>query len=538
MNLKIKRALLSVSDKTQLLDLAERLAGRGVELIATGGTYQKIFEAGFPVTKVEEITHTPELFDGRIKTLSFNLMGGLLFDRKNSEHVSQAATHGIGAIDMIVVNLYPFEEKLKSKKTWDILIENIDIGGPTMIRASAKNYKNVAVLTNPAQYQGFLEEFDKNGAVSVQSRFEWAKQAFMMTAKYDGLIANTWQDQNTTDCEKAREINFLALENISKLRYGENPHQNAHWKKDALDVTAGSRGFSNAKILQGKPLSYNNLLDMEVAYKTSCELEKLMENEGSCSGNFGAVIVKHLTPCGLALGKSQLEALEWAWSGDPTSSFGSIIALSGSVEEDTATWLSKKFIEIIIAPDFSNKAIEILGAKKNLRLIKQPMSTFTDTEEIRSIGSGEYLVQDPDWDHDREFKSVTKCKFPAELHTMAKFGTLTTKYLKSNAVSVVGIGPHGLPMLLSAGMGQPNRLEAISYLLGPRLLAKDFVDYNKCVVVSDAFFPFADSIESLDQLNLKYIVQPGGSIKDSEVIGACDELGLSMVLTGRRHFKH
>jgi phosphoribosylaminoimidazolecarboxamide formyltransferase/IMP cyclohydrolase len=520
----IKRALISVSDKDRLDQLVTELHGLGVELIASGGTSSFIQSLGIPVTPLREVTGNPEAFGGRMKSLSFQVSSSLLFRRNNPDDWEEAASLGIRPIDLVVCNLYPFEKVTKAESSEDILIENIDIGGPTMIRAAAKNYQSVGVCTGPEQYDEVLATLRENkGGLPFEQRKKWALEAFRHTAHYDGMIAGELEERWG---EEVKTIS-LSPKMARSLRYGENPHQKA-W----VYSHPTKEGLASKKPLQGKQLSYNNLLDADAAWKSASDILKLSKE----SFKSAVSIIKHSNPCGNALAKTSLEALKLAWAGDPVSSFGSIICFSDEVEEDVASWLGKKFVEVIVAPSFTKEALHLFSKKKNLRLIDfGPQKKEASEYCIRDL-SGGWLVQTQDKGVDMDFKKVTKKKLPSEMLDLAQFGILATKHLKSNAIGLVYKGQDGLA-LAGGGMGNPNRLISLKEAL-EKAKENGYDDFSKMILISDAFFPFTDNIELAHDYGVQFIVQPGGSLRDNEVIKACDDRGMAMIMTGRRHFRH
>lgn len=523
-NLKIKRALLSVSDKSGIVELAKVLKSNDVELISTGGTKRVLEEAGLQVTPIEEVTGNPEAFGGRMKTISFQIGSSLLFRRGLEEDEKTAKDLGIKPIDLVVCNLYPFAEyRERGEKDLETLVENIDIGGPTMIRAAAKNFSWVLTLTETSQYSRLINEIQSG--ISFQTRYEFSLKAFSNTFHYDAMITEYLGKILSTQEENIPSIDF---QNPQPLRYGENSHQKAVLFKN------GKNGIANALQVQGKELSYNNLLDSEAAWKSSGDtLDALNGNDCVVS------VIKHLNPCGLAVHSNPREALEMAWAGDPVSAFGGIIGTTQRVEKDFMDFFAEKFIEVIIAPDFSPEALEIASKKKNLRILKCPNYIPSEEKVIRSI-SGGILVQDEDEGVDKEFKCVTKNSSALNNKGLIQFGVTACKHLKSNAIALVGENNGGL-QLLGAGMGQPNRIESLTRLCVPRFLERfkdSGISIENAMMISDAFFPFSDTIEECEKQGIKQIIQPGGSIRDQEVIATADKFNISMVFTGRRHFRH
>ena len=503
--MKIQRALISVSDKTGLEELAKVLQEWGVELIASGGTAKFLTDQGFPVTPVEEVTGNPETFGGRLKTLSFELAGALLFRRDSKKDWEEARALKMNPIDLVVCNLYPFVQLAREGRTWEELVENIDIGGVTLIRAGAKNYASVAVLTEPTQYREFAQLLAVGqGSVDEGYRKKLAGTAYRHSARYDQAIATHWNGEG--------------------LRYGENPHQRG-W-------VLGSEGLAGAVPLQGKALSWNNLLDSDGACRSCWDLHFLRPDEDA------VVVVKHGNPCGAALGKGQAEVLAAAWEGDPVSAFGSILCFNSQLNGRSALWLKDKFVEVIIAPSFSSDARELLASKKNLRLMELAPRLF-DSEEhsLRSIDGG-YLLQEPDRfeDEDSTMEVVTEKKWSWEQVLLGAFGERVCRHLKSNAIALVR-NKGGIHQLIGAGMGNPNRLVSTRQAI-EKARENEMEDLGDCVLVSDAFFPFRDNVDQAHGEGIRYILQPGGSRRDAEVIAACNEHGVAMGFTGRRHFAH
>lgn len=505
---KIRRALLSVSDKTGLLDLAKTLTEQKIELIASGGTAKALTQAGFAVTPVEALSGKGEAFQGRMKTISFEIASALLFRREDPQDQAQAESLGIKPIDLVVVNLYPFHETLKNHGGFEECIENIDIGGPTMLRAAAKNFRSVTLLCEPEQYSEFQQEFKaNNGATSFEFRQKCAMRGYSMTAFYDLAIAG-----------------YLTQKSGQTLRYGENPHQQAFVLKDPFQD-----GLAHAKSLQGKEMSYNNFLDSDFALKT-------LQDAHSWQGEKAlptAVVVKHNSPCGIAIAETSLRALDKAWKGDEKSSFGGIIALNFPVTEEVAQFFSDKFVEVILAPSFDPSAREKL--KKNCRVLEVGLKPAL-TWQVRSIEGGA-LVQQTDSFSFKDLKVVTEKNFSADKLRLAAFAMLAAKNLKSNAISLCRQQGSEFE-LVTMGSGQTNRIDCIEKLITSRLQDKDISDLSDFVLASDAFFPFADSVQVAAKLGVQYVVQPGGSVKDPEVIAEANKLGVAMVFTGRRHFLH
>jgi phosphoribosylaminoimidazolecarboxamide formyltransferase / IMP cyclohydrolase len=518
---KIQTALISVSDKSGVLEFAKKLAQMGVSFISTGGTKKLLAEGGLTVKDISEYTGFPEMMDGRLKTLHPKVHGGLLAVRDNEEHVKKMAEHGMVPIDMVVVNLYPFEATVaRPDVTLADAIENIDIGGPTMIRAAAKNYKYVTVVTDPEDYHHVIKEMEKTGGiVSGQTNFALAKKVFVRTAAYDGAISNFLTSLDEND-ERARFPESLTLQfkRMYGLRYGENPHQRAAFYRDSVAV---ADTLPWARVLQGKELSYNNIMDTDASLDVVREFDEP-----------AAVIIKHANPCGVAVGGATLaETYRMARQTDPVSAFGGIVALNREVDQDTADVLGETFLEVIAAPGFTPGALDILAAKKNLRLIVVSAERLSDqdTFNLRRVHGG-ILVQD--WDNVamslKEAKVVTKRQPTAEEFRALEFAWKVTKHVKSNAI-VLAKGN----MLIGVGAGQMSRVDSVNIA---RMKAQ--FPTEGCVLGSDAFFPQPDGIEAAAQAGITAIAQPGGSIKDDEAIKAADTHNIAMVFTGRRHFRH
>ena len=512
----MKRALLSVSNKEGIIDLAKFLVNQKVEIISTGGTAKLLEENGVKITSITEVTNNPEAFGGRMKSISFQVGSALLYRRDNEQDQKDAKDLGIEAIDLVVCNLYPFIEVSKSTNSRETLIENIDIGGPTMIRAAAKNFKHVSILTNPTQYTGFQENFAR---IDEEYRYKLAIEAFKMTAEYDQFIFSTFNTEGLP----------IASTQSEELRYGENPHQKA-WVLP-LNNAKDKATLKSGNVLQGKALSYNNMVDMDAAWKCTSELHTTFENKNIVT------IVKHANPCGVSIGDKNLATtLEEAWACDPVSSFGSIIAFNQEVDLETANWLGDKFVEIIIAPSFHKDALEKFSKKKNLRLMEIPCKAAEAREmTVKSI-SGALLIQEEDELHRYEYKTVTQNTIPTDLTELKTFGMIVNKYLKSNSIALVG-NRNNCYTLAGGGMGQPNRLDSLKMLAGPRAQELGY-NLGDVLLISDAFFPFRDSIDTAAEMGIKNILQPGGSIRDEEVITACNEHQIAMEFTATRHFRH
>ncbi|HEU0124099.1 MAG TPA: bifunctional phosphoribosylaminoimidazolecarboxamide formyltransferase/IMP cyclohydrolase [Bryobacteraceae bacterium] len=515
---KIERALLSLTDKTGAVEFARGLRELDIDLISTGGTAKLLKDAGIPVFDVSEVTHFPEMLDGRVKTIHPNIAGGILAMRSKPEHMEALEQHAIPTIDLVIVNLYAFEKHAANKEaTVPELIENIDIGGPTMIRAAAKNWQDVAVVTSPDDYPALLEELKASGgALSRKTHWDLAVKAFHRTAAYDRSIANRLADISAegdgfsdVQLDLPRTLD-LRVPRVLDMRYGENPHQKA-----ALYAN-GRSGVAGGRQLQGKELSYNNLVDLDAAWQLVCEFSQP-----------ASVIVKHTNPCGCAEQAALAESYRKAFEADPVSAFGGVLAFNRIVDAETAHEIVKTFIEAIAAPGFDAAAQEILAAKKNLRLVEvQPVE---DAFVVKGI-SGGFLVQTPDYAKlDRLTAKVVTVRQPTEEEWLGlAFGWKVVKHVKSNAIVYAREG-----QLLSAGAGQMSRVFSVE--IGAK---KSVLPLPGCVLASDAFFPFPDGLEAAVGHGVTAVIQPGGSVKDADVIAAADRLGVAMVLTGVRHFRH
>ena len=517
----IKRALLSVSDKTGLIDFARALSSAGVELLSTGGTAKAIRDAGLPVKDVSEFTGFPEMLDGRVKTLHPKVHAGILAVRDNAAHVATMDEHGLGYIDLVCVNLYPFVATVSKPHTLDEAIENIDIGGPAMVRSSAKNYRHVAIVTDPADYAGLVAEMAGNGgALSDATRFNLAKKAFTHTAQYDGHISN-YLTSLAADGSKEQFGENLTLQfsRAQTCRYGENPHQNGAFYVEA-NAPAGT--ISTARQIQGKELSYNNIADTDAAL----ECVKLFDAAPSC------VIVKHANPCGVAYGANLLEAYNRAYQTDPESAFGGIIAFNGRLDGETAkTIVERQFVEVIIAPEVSPEASEAVAAKKNVRLLECGAWTGSVSQMDMKRVAGGLLVQDADILLHGELKVVTKrAPTPKEMEDLL-FAWRIAKFVKSNAIVYAKDR-----MTIGVGAGQMSRVNSARIAAIKAEQANLVVPGS--VMASDAFFPFRDGLDNAAAAGITAVIQPGGSMRDEEVIAAADEHGIAMVFTGVRHFRH
>jgi phosphoribosylaminoimidazolecarboxamide formyltransferase/IMP cyclohydrolase len=514
----IARALLSVSDKTGLIEFAKALAAKHIELISTGGTAKTLREAGLKVAEVSDLTGFPEIMDGRVKTLHPKVHGGLLSVRGNAEHENAKIQNGIVNIDLLVVNLYPFEETLAKGAREDEMIENIDVGGPAMIRGAAKNHAFVTVIVDPSDYASVLGEIEKSGDTLLVTRKRLAAKAFARTASYDAAIANWFNRVNSIEAPSYFAIGGHLAQS---LRYGENPHQ----KAAAYKTGDARQGILQAKQLQGKELSYNNINDADAAVEV---LRELGSAKAAC------VIVKHANPCGVALGENVAEAYMKALACDQTSAFGGIIALNRVLDEATATEISKLFTEVIIVPEATSKAQEIIAAKKNLRLLVLPAMTVVAATlpMVKSIIGG-LLVQTPDAAilDETKLRVVTKRQpSPAEMSDLV-FAFRVAKHVKSNAIVFAKAGA-----TLGVGAGQMSRID--STRIAARKAEDAGLSLKGSAVASDAFFPFADGVMAAADAGATALIQPGGAMRDEDVIKAADERGLAMVFTGQRHFKH
>ncbi|KZK93731.1 MULTISPECIES: bifunctional phosphoribosylaminoimidazolecarboxamide formyltransferase/IMP cyclohydrolase [unclassified Pseudovibrio] len=523
----VKRALLSVSDKTGLVEFAKALSERGVELISTGGTRKTIAEAGLPVKDISEVTGFPEIMDGRVKTLHPMVHGGLLSIRDDAEHVAAMDEHGITGIDLLCVNLYPFEDTVASGADYANGVENIDIGGPAMTRAAAKNHAYVTTVVDPADYAAVVVALDThNGQSPIALRKKLAQKAFARTAAYDAAVSNWMAEQIDEAAPDYRAIGGMLNE---VMRYGENPHQAA-----GFYVTGEKRpGVATARQVQGKQLSYNNINDTDAAFELVSEFDP--------ARTAAVAIIKHANPCGVAEAPTLKEAYEKALACDPVSAFGGIVALNGTLDADAAAEITKIFTEVIIAPDATEEAIELVAKKKNLRLLLT--NGLSDPRAkglfVKTV-SGGLLVQDRDSGvvDDLDLKVVTK-RAPSDQELAdLKMAFRVGKHVKSNAIVYVKDGA-----TVGIGAGQMSRVDSA------RIAARKAEDAAEtaglaepltkgCVVASDAFFPFADGLLSAAEAGATAVIQPGGSMRDDEVIKAADEAGLAMVVTGMRHFRH
>jgi phosphoribosylaminoimidazolecarboxamide formyltransferase/IMP cyclohydrolase len=517
----IKTALLSVSDKTGLVEFARGLTGFGVGLISTGGTAKLLRDSGISVTEVSDHTGFPEMLDGRVKTLHPKIHGGILARRDVPAHISAIKGAGIAPIDLVVVNLYPFSASVaRAGCTLDEAIENIDIGGPAMVRSAAKNHAHVAVVTDPADYGAILNEMRAaNGAVGETTRFTLAQKAFSHTAAYDGAISN-YLTALGADGARAifpRRLN-LNFELAQTLRYGENPHQNAAFYKD-FDPAPGS--LARYAQLQGKELSYNNIADADAAW----ECVKTFE-QPAC------VIIKHANPCGVAIASNMLDAYRRAFATDPASAFGGIIAFNRELDAATADAVAAQFVEVLLAPKVSAGARAALAKKENVRVLEVPLAAGANAFEMKRVGGG-LLVQTPDnfSVSAADLKAVTKIEPTPQQRDDLLFAWRVAKFVKSNAIVFCGKG-----QTLGVGAGQMSRVDS-ARIAAIKARNAD-LPLAGSVVASDAFFPFRDGLDVVAEAGAIAVIQPGGSLRDQEVIAAADERGIAMVFTGHRHFRH
>ncbi len=518
---EIKRVLISVTDKKGIVDFAGQLAGFGVEILSTGGTAAQIRNSGIKVTDVSDYTGFPEMMDGRLKTLHPKIHGGLLALRDNGEHLKAMKEHGIGPIDMVVINLYQFEDTVaRADCTLEHAIENIDIGGPTMLRAAAKNNRFVTVVTDPADYPLIIEEMKKTGGkISEETNFAMAVKTFQLTARYDAAISN-YLGKIAPGGQKKQFPDTYTVQFVlaQGLRYGENPHQMAAFYKENAPMLSA---VSNARQLQGKELSYNNIMDSDAAWQAVADHAKP-----------AAVIMKHANPCGAATSEGDItDAYQKAMATDPASAFGGIVALNRRVDRKAAEELAKTFLEVIIAPGFDEDAKQILAAKKNVRVLEiQPSADSRSAGyDFRRVVGG-LLVQERDTDDFdiRSAKVVTKRQPTEEEYQALDFAWRVVKHVKSNAIVFAT-----KDQLIGVGAGQMSRVDSVK-------IAKMKANFptKGCVLGSDAFFPFRDGVDMAAEAGITAIIQPGGSMRDEEAIKAADEHGMAMIFTGKRHFKH
>lgn len=517
---KVKRALISVSDKQGILDFAKGIEKLGIEILSTGGTAKLLRDSGVKVKDVSEFTGFPEMLDGRVKTLHPKVHGGLLGRRNNPEHVKQMKEHGIEPIDLVVVNLYPFEQTVaKPGCTLEDAIENIDIGGPTMLRSAAKNYTDVAVVVSPRDYSRVLEEIQNTGEVSAKTRFDLCRTVFLHTARYDSAIS-AWLDNQVPADEKTRFPNILTLqfEKVQSLRYGENPHQQGAFYRE---FGRKEPAVSHATQLHGKEMSFNNFLDANSA------LELVKEYDETA-----AVIVKHNNPCGVAVAPSLAEAYRKARSCDPVSAFGGVIAFNRMVDFETAKEITSTFVEVVVAPEFAPDALQELKRKKDIRLLDVGPTIKGTAEgmDLKKITGG-LIYQDRDLGKITDIRTLTVAtqrKPTDEEYDGLAFAWKVCKHVKSNAIIFAT-----KDQTIGIGAGQMSRLDSVRIAV-----LKAQFPLKGTVLASDAFFPFRDGLDEAAKAGITAVIQPGGSIKDQEVITAANEHGIAMVFSGMRHFRH
>ncbi len=505
----IKRALISLSDKDGITEFAKKLSNKGVEILSTGGTAKLMRENSIEVIDVGDYTGFPEMMNGRVKTLHPKIHGGLLALRDSDEHMKSAEEHNIGMIDMVVVNLYPFEETIKKDGVkLPEAIEQIDIGGPSMLRSAAKNFRYVTVVTDPTDYEKVWKEIEKDGDTSEETRRRLAEKVFEKTAEYDAMIANYLTEGKTE---------HIVVEKIGDLRYGENPHQKAGFYKDKNGHSEAS--LVRSKQIQGKDMSYNNIMDADGALSLVREFEEPT-----------VAFIKHANPCGIATADTISDAFVNAYEGDPKSAFGGVIAFNRTCTKDIAESITSKFFEVVLAPDFEDSALEVFKAKPNLRILKiDDIKPEPNGRTYRKV-SGGLLIQDLDTKQisESDLKIVTKRQPTEQEMKDMLFGWHVVKHVKSNAIVLAKNG-----MTVGIGAGQMSRVDAVEISIEKALSRED-----GSVMASDAFFPFPDSIEKAKEHKITAIIQPGGSIKDDEVIKAADDAGIAMVFTGSRAFLH
>ena len=520
----IKQALISVSDKTGVLEFARALAAMNVKLLSTGGTAKLLADNGLQVTEVADYTGFPEMLDGRVKTLHPKVHGGILARRDFPAHMDALAQHAIPTIDMVVVNLYPFQQTVaKDQCSLEDAIENIDIGGPAMLRSSAKNHKDVVVICDPADYDKVLGEMRaQNGDVAYETRFALAKKVFAHTAQYDGAITNYLSSlgperEHTTRCAYPETLN-LHYTKVQDMRYGENPHQSAAFYRDIAPVDGA---LANYRQLQGKELSYNNIADADAAW----ECVKTFDG-------VACVIIKHANPCGVAVGADAAEAYAKAFQTDPTSAFGGIIAFNAELDGKAAEAVAKQFVEVLIAPSFSAEARKVFESKQNVRLLEIPLARAVNAYDMKRVGGG-LLLQSADAKNVQvaELKVVTKKQPTQQQLQDMMFAWRVAKFVKSNAIVFCGNG-----MTLGVGAGQMSRVD--SARIASIKAQNAGLQLAGSAVASDAFFPFRDGLDVVVAAGATCVIQPGGSMRDQEVIDAADEQGIVMALTGTRHFRH
>lgn len=510
----MKRALISVTDKTGVVEFGKKLNELGYEIISTGNTFKKLEENGVNVIQVEDVTNFPEILDGRVKTLNPYVHGGILFRRNVQSHIDTIKEHNINPIDIVVVSLYDFEGAVKSGKSHEEIVENIDIGGPSMIRSASKNYKDVTVIVDINDYSKVIEKLE-NGGLTIEDRRKFAYKAFSTTARYDALISSYFAN---IVGDKYPEILNLTFEKETELRYGENSHQRGFLYRQPN----AKNPILNFEQLNGKELSFNNINDLAGCLEF---MREFRDSEDVC-----AVAIKHANACGVGLGKNSLEAYTKCFESDKVSIFGGIVGITSTIDKVTAEMLKSIFLEIVVAYDFEPDALEILKEKKNLRVLKLKKIEESKQSYDMKYLDGKLLVQDKDTIIADKYDVVTKINpTEKELKDM-DFGMKVVKNLKSNAIAIVKDG-----QTLAMGCGQTSRIWALKNAIENNKEEKSF---DGAILASDAFFPFDDCVKLAAEYGIKAIVQPGGSIKDEDSIKACDELGISMVFTGIRHFKH
>ncbi len=524
----IKQALISVSDKTGVLDFAKALSAMGVNILSTGGTAKLLADNGVKVTEVADYTGFPEMLDGRVKTLHPKVHGGILARRDLPEHVAALEQHGIPTIDMVVVNLYPFQQTVaKEQCLLEDAIENIDIGGPTMLRSSAKNHKDVVVVCDPADYDRVLDEMKANkGEVGYDTKFALATKVFAHTAQYDGAITNYLTSlgadkQHATRSAYPQTLN-LHFGKVQEMRYGENPHQSAAFYRDLVPLPGSLANYTQ---LQGKELSYNNIADADAAWECVKTFD-VSDKSAAC------VIIKHANPCGVAVGVDPLEAYGKAFQTDPTSAFGGIIAFNRELDGKAAEAVAKQFVEVLIAPAFTAEARQVFAAKQNVRLLQIPLAHAVNAYDFKRVGGG-LLLQSPDAKNvgPAELKVVTKKQpTPQQLQDLM-FAWRVAKFVKSNAIVFCANG-----MTLGVGAGQMSRVD--SARIASIKAQNAGLSLAGSAVASDAFFPFRDGLDVVVDAGATCVIHPGGSMRDQEVIDAADERGVVMLFTGTRHFRH
>lgn len=508
----MKRALISVTDKTGISDFASKLSKLGYEIVSTGGTLKTIKDSGVDAIAIDEVTNFPEMLDGRVKTLHPMVHGALLYKRDCPSHVETVKKHNINPIDIVAVNLYDFEGSLKANKSHEDMIENIDIGGPSMIRSAAKNHRDVLVVVDPSDYDEVIERL-QNGGADLNFREKMAMKAYSATAYYDSMIARYFMKKTN---EESKTFT-LGLKKVADLRYGENPHQGAKVYTDSF-VTSY---FSDYRQLNGKELSYNNLNDLNSAVELCAEFD-------SEAGDYAAVALKHATPCGVALGTSIFDAFKKTYEADKLSIFGGIVAMNSLVCAETANLMSEIFLEVVAAPGYTDEALEILKQKKNLRILIINFKAKKAEIDIKYV-SGQVLIQDTDSVEDEKFEcSTTTCPTIEEKRDL-KFAMRVCKYVKSNAIVIAKD-----TTTVAIGGGQTSRIWALNAAIN-NYADKDF---KGCVLASDAFFPFPDCVEKAAEIGITAIIQPGGAMRDQLSVDECNKNNISMIFTGTRHFKH